>query len=673
MINVDSKELLINNKLLPDIQSEEYRPFWQNEVKKIREGVTINGFYFSPFLYWHLNLWSIYVDSLFNGRILRKLDHPQFWNSILPIDETFRRAEEHIDGRKGVAIVGSRRLSKSVIITSKVGHQAIAYQNTESLVSGGNQPDIKNLTDYLDLGIRNLPEYFRFSRIEDDWKKCVTLGFKEKATNIRHEWSKIHVRNFDDGNNTEAAAGLTLSGFLLDEGGKFPFLNALAATTPCFDSPYGWRCSPVITATGGDMKRAGDMQELFNNPEAYNFLAVDTRDDGTSVSLFIPGTQSLKIPRDPVPLSNHLGLSYGSELDDVTIWVADEIKGKEMILKDREQTKKSSGMEAYLKEVMYYPLTPDECFLDMAENIFPVDLLQEQLNFLESGAYKREVDYIELVRGVDGKVTHRPTERKPVNSYPCKPSENNEGVVQIFEFPLQDAPYGLYTAGIDPYKQSQAHYSTSLGAVYIFKRIHNLTGERYQNMIVACYVGRPKKIQTWYEETRKLLDFYGCKALCENMDMGFIDHCIAQRDADKYLEKTPSILREEIHANTTVNRIYGIHTSTGIKDHINSLIIEYLQEVIEVGTDDQGNHKQVLGVSRILDPMLIKELLKFTPKANADRKDAFGYALLMAKNLTRYVSVTDQIDTRYESYYNQNKKKSLFSRAGNPFNRYTRR
>lgn len=668
MINTTSKELLVNVKSLPDSQSGEYKPFWQNEVRKIREGVTVNGFHFSPFLYWHLNLWSIYVDSLFNGRILRKLDHPQFWNSILPIDETFLRAEDHIDGKKGVAIVGSRRLSKSVIITSKVAHQAIAYQNTESLVSGGNQPDIKNLTDYLDLGIRNLPEYFRFSRIEDDWKKCVTLGFKEKSTNIRHEWSKIHVRNFDDGNNTEAAAGLTLSGFLLDEGGKFPFLNSLAATTPCFDSPYGWRCTPVITATGGDMKRAGDMQELFNNPEAYNFLAVDVKDDGTSVSLFIPGTQSLKIPRDPVPLSDHLGVPYGSELDEVTIWVADEEKGKQMILKDREQTKKSSGMEAYLKEVMYYPLTPEECFLDMAENIFPVDLLQEQLNFLESGAYKREVDYVELFRGMDGQITHKPTDKKPVSSYPCKPSENNEGVVQIFEFPLQDAPYGLYTAGIDPYKQSQAHYSTSLGAVYIFKRIHDITNERYQNMIVASYVGRPKKIQTWYEETRKLLDFYGCRALCENMDMGFIDHCIEKKDADKYLEKTPSILREDIHANSTVNRTYGIHTSTGIKDYINSLIIEYLQEIIEVGTDDQGNHKQILGASRILDPMLIKELLKYTPKANADRKDAFGYALLMAKNLTRYVTVSDKKDNRYESYNNiATRKKSLFSTVGNPF------
>ena len=667
-MNLQSPELLINMKSLPDKDSAEYKSFWQNEVKKIREGITINGFEFSPFLYWHLNLWSIYVDTLVNGRVLRRLDRPQFWDSFILIDETINKAENHPDGKKGVAIVGSRRLSKSVIITSRVAHQAVAYQNTECLVSGGNQPDIKNLTDYLDLGLRNLPEYLRFSRVEDDWKKCVTFGFKEKSTNKRHEWSKIHIRNFDDGNNTEAAAGLTLSGFLLDEGGKFPFLSALAATTPCFDSPYGWRCSPIITATGGDMKKAGDMQELFNNPEAYNFLSVSAKEDGTSISLFIPGTQSLKIPREPKLLSHYLDVPEGSELDNMTIWVADEEKGKELILKGREQTRKSSGMEAYLKEVMYYPLTPEECFLDASENIFPVDLLQEQLNFLESGGYIKDVDYVELYRDINGVVKHKPTDHKPVNSYPAKPSEDNSGVVQIFEFPMADAPYGLYTAGTDPYKQSQAHYSTSLGATYIFKRIHNLTGERFQNMPVACYVGRPKKIQTWYEETRKLLDFYNAKTLCENMDMGFIDHCIEKKDPDKYLERTPSILREEIHANTRVNRTYGIHTSTGIKDYINSLIIEYLQETIEVKTDEEGNHKQVLGVSRILDPMLIKELLKYTPRSNADRKDAFGYSLLMAKNLNRSVIVSDRVDTRYESYKNiANRKKSLFTSSGNPF------
>ena len=53
--NLDSPEFLINVTSFPDKGSEEYEAFWTNEDKKITEGVTINGFHFSPFIYWHLN------------------------------------------------------------------------------------------------------------------------------------------------------------------------------------------------------------------------------------------------------------------------------------------------------------------------------------------------------------------------------------------------------------------------------------------------------------------------------------------------------------------------------------------------------------------------------------------------------------------------------------------
>jgi hypothetical protein len=69
--------------------------------------------------------------------------------------------------------------------------------------------------------------------------------------------------------------------------------------------------------------------------------------------------------------------------------------------------------------------------------------------------------------------------------------------------------------------------------------------------------------------------------------------------------------------------------------------------------------------------MLIKELLRYHPRANADRKDAFGYALLMAKNLNRTVMVSSERDNRYESYNNIAKKKNnLFSASRTPFTQF---
>ena len=666
-MNLDSSEFFVNMKSVPDKESEEYVPFWENEDKKITEGVIINGFYFSPFVYWHLNFWSIFVDTIVGNKAVRKLDRPQLWDTYLAVDETIQKAENHADGKKGVVMVGSRRISKSVLTSSYITHKAVTQKGSDNLISALNGPDLKIITEYVDLGLRNLPEYLKFPRIEDDWKRQVTLGYKDKQ-NVRHEWSKFHVRNFDEGNNTEAAAGLTLSSFLLEEGGKGKILNCLAATTPCFDSPYGWRCSPFVIGTSGDMTKAGDLEELFNNPEAYNFLAVESLDSGKSYGLFIPGTKSLKVPKDPVPLGLYLEKSDPSELDYITIWKSDEEKGRELILKSREQIKKSSGLEAYLKEVMYYPLTHEECFLELSQNIFPVDLLQEQLQKIVS--LEANPDYVELYKKSDGSIAHKFSNRKPVQNFPSKPSDDLEGVIQIWEYPIMNAPYGLYTAGTDPYKQSQAKYSTSLGSTYIYKRVHDIAGEGWSNMVVAAYTGRPRKIETWYEMTKMLLKYYNAKSLCENMDMGFIQHCIEKNDAAFVLERTPSFLND-IHPSSSVNREYGIHMTSDIKDYLNSLIIEYMTEVIERETDESGNIvKERLGVTRILDPLLLKELIKFTPKLNVDRVISFGLTLAMAKSLnSKSVIVSSTEDARMKDYFRSSRGKQLFRTTKGPFGR----
>ena len=660
-----SSEFFINMKSVPDKESAEYSSFWEAEDKKITDGVTINGFYFSPFIYWHLNYWSIYVDTVVNKRAIRKLDRPQLWDTYLAVDETIQKAENHVEGKKGVVMVGSRRISKSVLTSSYITHKAVTQKGSDNLISALNGPDLKIITEYVDLGLRNLPEYFKFPRIEDDWKRQVTLGYKDKQ-NARHEWSKFHVRNFDEGNNTEAAAGLTLSSFLLEEGGKGKILNCLAATTPCFDSPYGWRCSPFVIGTSGDMTKAGDLEELFNNPEAYNFLAVETNDSGKSYGLFIPGTRSLKVPKQPTPLGLHLEKAEESELDNITIWLSDEEKGKELILKSREQIKKSSGLEAYLKEIMYYPLTHEECFLELSQNIFPVDLLQEQLQKIT--ALDAHPDYVELFYKSDNTVGHKFTEKKPVQTFPAKPTENLEGVIQIWEYPIANAPYGLYTAGTDPYKQSQAKYSTSLGSTYIYKRVHDIAGEGWSNIVVATYTGRPKKIEQWYETTKLLLKYFNAKSLCENMDMGFIQHCIEKNEGAFFLERTPSFLND-IHPSSSVNREYGIHMTADIKDYLNSLIIEYITEVIDVEVDAEGVVvKERLGVTRILDPLLLRELLKFTPKLNVDRVISFGLTLAMAKSMNgKSIIVSSTEDARMKDYFKSTKNRQLFRTSRNPF------
>jgi hypothetical protein len=69
-----SKDLLINWKQTPAENSQEFESFWEEERQKCKNGVTIDGIFINPFLYWHCNLWTIISDHITKGRIRQKPD-----------------------------------------------------------------------------------------------------------------------------------------------------------------------------------------------------------------------------------------------------------------------------------------------------------------------------------------------------------------------------------------------------------------------------------------------------------------------------------------------------------------------------------------------------------------------------------------------------------------------
>ena len=62
-MEVTSSLFYKNIKSVPTPDSKEYVPFFLEEKNKIENGVTIDGVFFSGWLYWHLNHWKIYFDK----------------------------------------------------------------------------------------------------------------------------------------------------------------------------------------------------------------------------------------------------------------------------------------------------------------------------------------------------------------------------------------------------------------------------------------------------------------------------------------------------------------------------------------------------------------------------------------------------------------------------------
>ena len=666
--NIDYKDWFINQTRIPDETSDEYKAFFNFHKELCMNGCMMDGQYINPFLYWHLNIWHTEVDVIDEyGRINQKYANPLLRDNEWLVTNEIDRAHKE---KKGLVILGIRRFAKSVIEASYIGQGATFDENSQNIIAGLNAPDIKLITDKIDKGLNFLPKAWRWQRVEDNWAKQVTLGIKTKAGE-RIPFSQILIRNLDGGNNEEAIAGSKPRRLIIDEIGKGSFLRGLQAAIPGFTTPFGWGCSPILTGTGGDMKMFMDAKSLMFDVENFNFLEYNNaKDDKRVHGLFISHKYRMEAKEDS-SLGAFLERPAGSSLYQVKMMVSNEEKATEITNSNLEKLKKAGDRMAYLKEKMYYPQEVDDIFLNEDTNIFDIEAAKRQKARL---LYNEKVG-TSVVLYDDGQgVKHEISQKLPISNFPLKNSDLKDAPVVIYEFPVSDPPFGLYVAGIDPYRQGKSAYSSSLGSVYIYKRMHSISGEDYQDMFVASYCARPDKKETWEEQARYLIKYYNARALCENDEISFIDYMISKGD-QHYLEKQPDWLKE-IVPNTTVRRDYGIHRSSEkIRDFLHGSLKKYTEEVINRELDDNGDVKsETKGMAKILDPVLLEEMIQYNETGNFDRIIAAELAIALAMKMDPiYGRIEGKKDVRIESMYSKKTKKKLFSESSGMFNNNKRK
>lgn len=661
--SIDYKDWFMNQKRIPDKESAEYKSFFDFHKELCLNGAMMGDVYINPFLYWHLNIWHTEVDVIDDyGRINQKYANPLLRDNEWLVSNEIDRAQHE---KKGLVILGIRRFAKSVLEASYIGWGATFDENSQNIIAGLNAPDIKLITDKLDKGLNFLPEYWRWQRIEDNWKNQVTLGIKTRGGE-RIPFSQILIRNLDEGNNEEAIAGTKPRKLIIDEIGKGSFLRGFQAAVPGFTTPFGWGCSPILTGTGGDMKRFMDAKSLMFDVDNFNFLTYNNEKDERRVhGLFISHKYRMEAKEEST-LGAFLNQPVGSDLYNVKMLVSNEEKAREITETNLERLKKAGDRIAYLKEKMYYPQEVDDIFLNEDTNIFDIEAAKRQKTRL----LNQERTGIPVILFNDGeKICHEFTDKQPISNFPLKNSDLKDAPVVIYEFPMENPPYGLYVAGVDPYRQGKSEYSSSLGAVYIYKRMHELTGEKYQDMFVASYCARPDKKETWEEQARLLIKYFNARTLCENDDISFIEYMKSKGDAH-YLEKQPQWLMEVV-PNTTVKREYGVHRSSDkIRDYLHNCLKKYLEEVVYKETNENGDViRELTGVTKIFDPVLLEEIIQYNDVSNFDRIIAAELAIAQALKMDPILGkVGGSGDDRVKAMFSSKQKNTLFSESRGLFN-----
>lgn len=636
--------------------------YWRRE--KLR---CIDGFYIadgkiliSGFLYWHTVYWKIgmYIE-LPNGRKVREIKVPLLrdieWdicNEDLPACE-----------REGLFydLVGSRDFGKSIIAGSRAAWTYTFFDNSECVISSSNDNYIKLATDKIEDGLTNMHPMWKKQRIANDWKREIRAGWKDRKTNQpdpKSSNSTIFVRNYENGNKSMAANGTRPSFHLIDETGTLNnLIGCVKDSDGCWWSGGGNKpsCLVMRCGTGGDMEVGMEAGEIFNNPEAYNALAFDNPEiPGAKMGRFISALRARMTYKEPKTLSSYLGLSH-PDLDKIIIFVSNEERClKEWWQPEYAKALKSGNPKTILKFKAYWPLKSSDSFIVLTKNDFNIEAAKAQK--IRLGSRQDVVMRVNLVH--DGeKITHEPTDKMPITEFPVK-AQSKDAPVCILEFPPANIPFGLYTAGVDPYRFSEAESSDSLGAVYIFKRIHEINSEKYSDMFVAWYVARPTLKTTWQEQARLLIKMYGAITLCENDEYSFIDYMIGKGDGH-YIADKPEWIKQLIPTSTD-KRAKGVsRASVKVREMLDGTYKSYLDDEFHREVDDNGSVLVSLtGVSKVFDPMLLEETIKYNnSKGNYDRIVAAEMAIAQARKMDPYYMATStESDPRITAYFNRGKK-----------------
>lgn len=508
-------------------------------------------------------------------------------------------------------------------------------------VVGFSDSDLSNIGEYCEYGLDHVHPFFRINRTKTDWSSGVTLG-KRMSNGVRDVHAIISIANINMGRktSTQKTAGLTPATAIFDEVGKGPIKKPYTAAMPSYDTPYGWRLSPILAGTGGEVELSKDAQEMFSDPDTYNLLVMDWDILNRRAmkgktwkerkwAMFVPGQMANSGVKRTIGLGDYLGKPDDKKLNKIKIDATDFEASTNKLNEERKKLSTKDRV-AYTSHTMFYPFTIDDCFLSSSQNLFPVEYaIKHKNDLLESGQYSGMLCDVFLESGNKLGTTKS---NKQLAGFPF-----NGGIldapVQIFEMPQSNnfSDY-VYVAGLDAYKQAKSE-TASLGTFYIFKRRVGIR-DPYAYRIVVSYAARPSSIDQFCRTCEVLQKGYGAICLMENADQMYEQYLNRKSGmpASFFLFAGEAIANKYVKAGSRQNSKLGLYPTPGNQNLLFSCVVDYCWQDFVIGYDDQtGLDITVKGIELIDDIALLDEIIQYKSGLNVDRIIAFGHALVLAR------------------------------------------
>ena len=481
--------------------------------------------------------------------------------------------------------------------------------------------------------------YLNFLNENTGWSKSMLIdkqdhkksGYEQVINGVKtYKGYKSEVIALSFRDNPDAARGKDAKIVLLEEAGAFPNLkDAYNAIYPALTAGSYLTGQIIIFGTGGDMESGTvDYADMFYNPTAYRMMPFvniwDENAENTVCGFFHPVIWNMEGFYD----------SQGnSDIEGATEYEMDRRK---------QLLENSSSSSLLQKHVQEYPFCPAEAFLTVSTNNFPVVELRNQLNKVLHEKLQLKKGTPVYLERKEGKVVARPdlkNELQPILNYKPK-VEDLSGCPIIYEYPVDNAPRGLYKIGYDPYRQDLSQ-GVSLGAIYVYKSTHKFSYSR--NVIVAEYVGRPQEADDVNRIASMLAELYNAEIMHEN-EVTHVKNYFRRIKRLNQLAVQPDAVISKNVKNSTVARIYGIHMVDILKDAGEKYIKDWLLEVRD--HDENGN--PILNLETIYSIGLLEELIQYNRKGNFDRVMAFMMCMFQVQEDELGKEYTEKNNNRVE-------------------------
>lgn len=435
----------------------DYIKYWDEETNRCLYGyVAPDGDAISGYNYFYLNYSPImklseveYTDRYGNKRTRREriLEFPNFWDYDYYYFNAIEEAEtegKHLvvlkSRQRGYSFKGASMLVRNYELIPGSKSFAVASEQ-KFLIGDGLLTKAWQIMDFIDKNTAWSKQRLTSTRMErvagfkitDEFGKQTEQGYLSSITGITLK------------NDPERLRGTRGKLVLFEEGGKFPNLEtAWRVEQPAVETDDGVAFGLLIAfGTGGTEGGAFDgLKNLFYKPEAFNCLAFpNIWDDGqeqTKCGFFVPSWSNME-STDENGKQKFMD-QYGNSIKEKAI---------EELIAQRNKVKDGGASQTSIDRfISERPLKPQEAVLELGKNIFPRQLLMNQLTRIRTNEKLRNMKHV-VDLAWDGEGQVKATEKKSgdITTYHLKKDDKPHGSIVIWEYPIKDPPFGLYIGG----------------------------------------------------------------------------------------------------------------------------------------------------------------------------------------------------------------------------------